>query len=632
MRSIRKGNAVRGGRKPPTPEGWVYDNPFDDVVIEGDGVPTDSIWGGIVGVAHKFGGDLMESASIWNPLTYPQWLIGATMEGLTDAPNKYLQGEDVDLGDTLLFGIEAIPGIGLAAKGAKHGVKAAIGHTAKAQDITKRDHAYQQIGDEAAWYSGLGGKVKQLSGMPGIAAKAFTDRLVSPEAYKLYNKHGITRAQMDEFIRAFDYEKWLRNPNRNLDDYPNQWKKGPTGRISFKGDQANPNEILSQGQYMLGVAQKYFPDKPQFQDELAKLLFPSSVKTTGDIMAESALPMRKLFGDFGYLDNMTDAEVLTHISRPIVGRPGGGASGSLAGKEVVLNTRPFGGNSPLSDLRSETKTGRGPATWEGKTPIKIEHGTEGQYNAAATAAELVGKLPDGPVTVNDLLAVMSRNNDELFATLAKIDKEVMDGIKRNKDGSLPKNWRKLFRSRSLKKRADAYRDNPKMDINSLYDGMEETDGFLSFDGRILAQDRLFANLNQRVIIDKKTGDAYLMSYDELRQGTGSGTIDKVLNAGTAEGIGLDIAQIRRTPKGTLAGDTPLSQQQVMAEGAGYSPQPRKFQQQLAQEIEAQLRPTFDDAANLSAGDYAKWGASTGAKVGLPIATGVGIWNEATDED
>ena len=171
-----------------------------------------------------------------------------------------------------------------------------------------------------------------------------------------------------------------------------------------------------------------------------------------------------------------------------------------------------------------------------------------------------------------------------------------------------------------------------MDINTLYDGMEETERFLSFDGRILGQDRLLANLNQRFIIDKETGDMFLLSYDELKQGSGSGTLDKMLNAGTPEGIAMDISQIRRTPKGKLAADTPLAQQQIMVDGTGYAPQPRKFQQQLAGEIEEMMTPMFDDAANLSAGDYAKWGASTGAKVGLPIATGVGIWNEATDED
>ena len=111
------------GRAPPIKEGWVYDSPFDDVVYEGDGIPTDSIWGGIVGGANKFGTDLMESASIWNPLTYPQWLIGATIEGATDVPNKYLQGEDINLGDSLLFGAELLPGLGLGAKAARHGTK-----------------------------------------------------------------------------------------------------------------------------------------------------------------------------------------------------------------------------------------------------------------------------------------------------------------------------------------------------------------------------------------------------------------------------------------------------------------------------------------------------------------------------
>ena len=381
---------------------------------------------------------------------------------------------------------------------------------------------------------------------------------------------------------------------------------------------------------MEGIAQKYFPNKPGFTEDLKKILYPSTVKTTGDIMAESALPVRSLFGDFGYLDNMSDADVLTHISRPIVGRPGGEVSGTLAGKQVSLNTRPFGGNSPFSDLRQATSKG-GPnigVLEDGR----IAHGANRKENLAATAVEIMSRLPDGPVKLTNIYDVILKNNDELTTALSKVDKEVMDGIRRNKDGKLPKNWRRTFRNRVAKRRAEVYRNNPRMDINTLYEGMEETDRFLSFDGRILGQDRLLANLNQRFIIDKETGDMFLLSYDELRQGSGSGTLDKMLNAGTPEGIAMDITQIRRTPKGKLAADIPLAQQQVMVDGTSYAPQPRRFKQQIAREIEGMMTPMFDDAANLSAGDYAKWGASTGAKVGLPIATGVGIWNEATDED
>ena len=118
------------GRKPPIQEGWEYDSPWDDVVIEGDG-QVSGIWGLPTAVSgiNQFGNSLMDSASV-NPATWPGWLLGATMDGLTDAPNKYLQGDDVTMGDAGLFAAEAIPGVLGAGKVAVKGAQNLFGHLA----------------------------------------------------------------------------------------------------------------------------------------------------------------------------------------------------------------------------------------------------------------------------------------------------------------------------------------------------------------------------------------------------------------------------------------------------------------------------------------------------------------------
>ena len=303
------------GRQPPIPEGWVYDSPWDNVVVEGDGTPTESIWGPVVQGLNTFGTDLMEGSTV-NPYTWPGWLAGATLEGLTGAPNKYLQGEDVTLADAAITGAEAVPGIWGLGKAAVKGAQKVMGHLALPQDITRMMHAhdtqrltakqkalaeknrknstatdrileatvplYRSVNphERRGWYRG--GKPYEMALMAKNSIVEPIKRLYDPWADHLYRKYGISDSQRREFERAFKWEDGYYDASGNLVKNPRQ----PT----------NKNEYISNAQYIESVLEKYFPGNNKFQHEMRQLLMPRTVRTNGADMAESALPIREVLG------------------------------------------------------------------------------------------------------------------------------------------------------------------------------------------------------------------------------------------------------------------------------------------------------------------------------------------------
>ena len=501
------------GRKPPIPEGWVYDSPWDDVLIQGDGeASTLPLIPGAVKGVNDFSNYLMDQGSWTNPLTWPGVLAGALGEGISDVPNKLLQGEDVTTGDATLFGMEFIPGIGLAAKGAKR----IPGHAALPQDITRRNHAYEDADAVKGWYKG--GKGNHLAGMVGTAVKQPLRRLWDTEADALYRKHGISDSQKKEFERAFDY----------MDS-------------GGKRQMANNNEIISNAQYIESIAQKYFPGKPGFSEDMKKLLFPRTVQTTGSSMAESALPIRRVLGDFGDASN---EDILAHISRPIVGKH------NLGDKQVILNSKVWNDRTPLGTMLNKANDKRGRVN----SLDRKFHGTAGNWNPAATVTQIMKGLPDGPVTFNDILAAASRNNDRVSQGLVDLEGPLMKNTIKLKDGKMTERSQRTLSNKLAKERNSYMSENPYIRTSELYEGMQETDRFMSFDGRFLGEDRLLANYNHRLIVDKTNGDMYMLTFDEMRQGSGSGTMDAILNAGTPEGISVDITKINRLKDGVLKAD------------------------------------------------------------------------------
>ena len=93
---------------------------------------------------------------------------------------------------------------------------------------------------------------------------------------------------------------------------------------------------------------------------------------------------------------------------------------------------------------------------------------------------------------------------------------------------------------------------------------------------------------------------FLLTYDEMRQGTGSGTLDAILNAGTPEGISVDISPIKRTGTGRLQGQ-PSSATANLYNQSGVA-----SQREQAEAVKAPMQEMFKYQATPA--DMAKFGA------------------------
>ena len=581
------------GRQPPIPEDWVYESPWARTLIPGDGEANTGTASTVIGGVNQFGKDLMGAATV-NPYTWPGWLVGAGLEGLTEAPKKYLAGDDVTVGDAGLFAAEAVPGIWGLGKAAVRGIRKGMGHLALPQDITRRRHAYEnpiQKGERSGdWYHGTAQKAVHMGKMAARGIWEPVRRLYDVNADALYRKHGISASQRAEFERAFKWEDGHYDAAGNKVKNPRQ--------------STNKNEYISNAQYIESILQKYFPGNTKFTNEMRQMLFPRTVQTNGASMAESALPIKQIFGDvFG---QASDNDILTHISRPIVGKH------NLGDKQVLLNSRPWAERSPVATVTSRTNRRQRVGAPHSE---KKYHGANAKFNPSATALDVMRYMPEGPVNFTQILAAISRNNDDVRSGAIKIEREVADKLYK-KDGTPRADFSQKFNAGMEKKLKTHYSDNPLISIEELYEGMQETDRFISFDGRILGEDRLLANYNHRLIIDKDSGEMYMLTFDEMRQGTGFGTIDNILNAGTPEGISVDITPIIRGKKDRwrVHGTESTAAKQV---GAG-----------SRDAWAAQIREGMEDMMNYdpTMGDYAKFAAKSAAVHGGAVA-GYGLLNE-----
>ena len=576
--SKKEGNDVPG-RKPPIPEGWEYDSPWDNVVIPGDGEVSDlPVIPTVVKGVNDFSNYLMDQGSWTNPLTWPGVLAGAIGDGISDAPNKFLQGEDVNMADATLFGMEFIPGVGLA----KKGVQRTAGHLALPQDITRRNHAYEAKDAVRPWYAAKkrpDGKsenpvIRKVQGaLDSPMANRFAHlgkmmnqglvkqplrRLWDTEADALYRKHGISDSQKKEFERAFNWDDATRANHR-----------------------ANQNEIISNAQYIESILQKYFPNNTAFADDFKKVLFPKTVQTHGSSMMESALPVRKILGT-GFASN---EDVLTHISRPIVGAL------ELQGKKVILNSKHW--NEPNQMDRIFRSMGRSPS---------------------AQVLNVIKGMPEGmPLTYDNIVSQIAKRNDRITADLIKLEEPLMKGMKL-KNGKISPRWKKSF-SGKLERARKSYLskyDNQRIRTSDLLDGMQETDRFISFGGRSLGEDRLLGNYNHRLILDKDTGEIFILKYDEMRQGTHSATMDWIMNAGTPETVAIDIIPFTRNAKGGYKQGDSVAKNMTQAE--------------QAQEVRKGMEKMMGYESTL--GDRAK----TAAKAGGILTAGGHVGGYITEED
>ncbi len=98
-----------------------------------------------------------------------------------------------------------------------------------------------------------------------------------------------------------------------------------------------------------------------------------------------------------------------------------------------------------------------------------------------------------------------------------------------------------------------------VNISALRESVVDSDGYISFGGRSLSKDRQYGHYNYRVIVDKSSDTAYIVHMDEMKLGTGVKPIDKAMNMGGDESLGIEISKIKiGDGKMTAQGMEPMS--------------------------------------------------------------------------
>lgn len=89
-----------------------------------------------------------------------------------------------------------------------------------------------------------------------------------------------------------------------------------------------------------------------------------------------------------------------------------------------------------------------------------------------------------------------------------------------------------------------------INITQLMEDAVDTGGYISFGGRSLGQDRQFGNYDWRLIIDKNSGEGYMVMMDEMKLGVGSKGVNNMLQYGGDESLGIDIIKLDKRLQAT----------------------------------------------------------------------------------
>ena len=92
-------------------------------------------------------------------------------------------------------------------------------------------------------------------------------------------------------------------------------------------------------------------------------------------------------------------------------------------------------------------------------------------------------------------------------------------------------------------RSRKWSDKRAVNIGRLRDESVDSGGYLSFGGRSLGEDRQYGHYNWRLIVNKQTGEGYMVMMDEMKLGLGVKPIDRALQAGGDESLGIDIVKL-----------------------------------------------------------------------------------------
>ena len=90
--------------------------------------------------------------------------------------------------------------------------------------------------------------------------------------------------------------------------------------------------------------------------------------------------------------------------------------------------------------------------------------------------------------------------------------------------------------------------------------------YISFGGRYLGTDKLLATYNNRLIVNKNTGEAFLFTFDDMHFGAGSRKLDNLIEAGSKDITYVDLHRLDKNSKGIDGTQTIAKDQRGMKYG------------------------------------------------------------------
>ncbi len=331
----------------------------------------------------------------------------------------------------------------------------------------------------------------------------------------------------------------------------------PPGGGAYSKKFQHRNHIISQLQSNKTLRDKFGVDAPEFYHDMEKLLFPRTVNTKGADLMDSSVPLQQVMPE---LADIPPSAILDHMSAPMAKQLGVSGSNNLQIQTKVWNGRPVADFS-RKNVAVDPEMG-------GET-FKTHRPGGSAPSSSMSAFQLWKNAPEG----------------------STFDADGFDKLLKDHNSAVRESGKGYF-------------VNPF----DLATDVVDSGDYISFGGRYLGTDKLLATYNNRLIVNKNTGEAFLFTFDDMHFGAGSRKLDNIIEAGSKDITYVDLHRLNKNSKGVDGTQTIAKDQRGMKYG------------DVADELTERLKvPLYGGATT---GDKARFMAKRAAQG----ATGYGILN------
>jgi len=520
--------------------------------------------------------------------------VGLMSGAILDPLDKYVRGEDVTVGDTIIAGTTAAPYVGPAARlGTKVAGTAAMGGAKVAQNLTGANivpTVAKAVGDRRlstgkAWLpqyntrkdSTTGKKFQAEFEAPPVQGRGGWYGGVANKLNHLdemFQRAGTGQGVDSPLLMDNEMQSYLTSLGDDLlqESQPSL----VTGGHSVTGQVMRPagsDALVAQVLQTADTAMRYFPDHPESirLNRIVDEVLRNKVNTTVSKMSTEPSVIREVLSD-GLGPDMTDDVLSKHLI-PFI-KTDLSLTKTQPHKNVRIASKPFYKPNPSGDSAS-----KGYSVDKDTGTPKIEPTSKlWDWNGRLPVIREVKMLVNGGVTDKEEIIeiLMGRNDAIKSAYLARNEpiptmKNQLKGLAKGKAKNILKKYedtiignaaRKLADSRSIKKTLEflkkAYGKIPDLDqakaLNDRLYNRDILDKLIVDDGNhisvsqwVLGEDTLLATYPTRMILNKNDGTGAYVLYDQMAPGVPIPGMQMVSNVGSdTHSLYMDIIPVSKT--------------------------------------------------------------------------------------